>query len=148
MAALGWALESVICAYGMKEDVLPETAFQMRQFVSAMVFAVIIIPALGGYELTFEVFKHLDTLGLLAITALAGTLSYFSYYKSIDYIGAIRTVGLNITYSVWAIVFGLFFGSTVSWQLVLACIVIVIGAMLTVGDPKQLLGPVDKDEIA
>ncbi|MBQ9014232.1 MAG: DMT family transporter, partial [Bacilli bacterium] len=52
VCVLGWSLESVICAYGMKDDEInPEQALQIRQLVSGITYGIIIIPIISGIEL-------------------------------------------------------------------------------------------------
>ena len=45
---ISWALEAVICAYGMKDnDILPEESLQIRQFISAVTYGIFIIPIIN-----------------------------------------------------------------------------------------------------
>ena len=45
VCVLGWSLESIICAYGMKDDEISSTqALQIRQFVSSVFYGIQIIP--------------------------------------------------------------------------------------------------------
>lgn len=138
LCVIGWGGECVIIAYGMKNDVLPDIALQIRQFVSMVAYGVLIIPAIGGYPIVFEAIQS-PVIWLIGLTALAGTASYLCYYRSIDDIGAIRAMGLNISYSAWAVLIGLFFGTPISIRELILSFLIVAGSILTTDNPKEFL---------
>ena len=131
LCVLGWSLESVICAYGMKDDeVNPTQALQIRQLVSALFYGVVIIPIIGGLELTGLVFTSKISI-FICIIALVGTASYMCYYTAIDSVGPVKATGLNITYSIWAIIFDvLLLGNPITLRLILCSIIIIIGSVL------------------
>ncbi len=131
VCVLGWSLESVICAYGMKGDeVSPTQALQIRQLVSALFYGIVIIPSIGGISLTKIVITS-NVTPLIIGVALIGTLSYIFYYTAIDNIGPVKATGLNVTYSIWAIVFDvLFLGSPITFKLILCAILIIIGSIM------------------
>lgn len=131
VCVLGWSLESVICAYGMKDDeVDPTQALQIRQLVSAVTYGLLIIPIIGGLELT-KITINSQVIVLIVFTALIGTMSYMFYYTAIDKIGPIKATGLNITYSIWAIVFDiLILGNPITLKLVICSILIIIGSVM------------------
>lgn len=135
VCVLGWSLESVICAYGMKDDEInPEQALQIRQLVSGIIYGIIIIPIISGIEITKIVIQS-NILMFIIITALIGTLSYIFYYRSIDSIGPVKATGLNVTYSIWAIIFDiLFVGSKITLKLVICAILIIIGSTIVSKD--------------
>lgn len=138
LCVFGWGIEVVICAYGMKNDVLPETALQIRQLTSALVYGIMIMPFIKGYPLAFATLSS-PVILLIAVTALAGTSSYLCYYRSIDGIGPIRAMGLNISYSAWAIFIGIFFGNGISLKALVLALVIISGSILTTDNPKEFL---------
>ncbi len=131
VCVIGWSLESVICAYGMKDDeVSPTQALQLRQLVSAIVYGAVIVPLFGGLGLT-KVIITSNLTPMIASVALIGTLSYIFYYTAIDTIGPVKATGLNISYSIWAILFDMFFlGSTITLKLVLCSILIIVGTVM------------------
>lgn len=131
VCVIGWSLESVICAYGMKDDeVSPTQALQIRQLVSAISYGIIIVPVVGGLGLTKVVISS-NITPLIAGIALIGTLSYIFYYTAIDSIGPVKATGLNITYSIWAIVFDVaILGSAVTPRLIFCSILIIIGSVM------------------
>ena len=130
ICVLGWSLESVICAYGMKDDeVNPIQALQIRQLVSALFYGIIIVPLVGGVELTSTVFTSKISI-ILCIIALVGTASYMCYYTSIDTVGPVKATGLNITYSIWAIIFDvILLGNQITLKLILCSVLIIIGSI-------------------
>ena len=131
ICVLGWSLESVISAYGMKDDeVSPVQALQIRQLVSTIVYGIIIVPLFGGLGLT-KIVSTSSLAPMIAGVALIGTLSYIFYYNSIDKIGPVKATGLNITYSIWAIVFEMVFLDTpITARLILCSILIIIGSVM------------------
>lgn len=100
ISALGWALESVVCAYGMKSgNVDPEMALAIRELSSFVIYASFIIPVFcEGYSGVLDVLTSMSVIWLL-LTACVGVFSYLAWYKAIDTIGASRGVSFNITYS-------------------------------------------------
>ncbi|MBE6651847.1 MAG: DMT family transporter [Ruminococcaceae bacterium] len=108
MCAFGWGIEAVILAKCLKDDsVKTEYALNIRQTVSALIYGVVILPILGGWDLTISLFT--EGTGMLiptvAIAALAATVSYLFYYSAIGRLGASKAMALNITYTAWAILF-------------------------------------------
>lgn len=138
LCVFGWGCECVITAYGMKNDVIPEVALQIRQCVSAIVYGVLILPLIGGFSLVGEVLQS-PVMLVIALTALAGTASYLCYYRSIDQIGAIKAMGLNISYSAWAIFIGLFFGQALGIKEIILALLIITGSLLTTENPQEFL---------
>jgi drug/metabolite transporter (DMT)-like permease len=144
--AFAWGFEGVICAFGMKYgEVDPEHAINIRQATSGLFYAIVIIPLIGGYGIASQAITSKVGL-IIAITAIFGTASYIQYYKAISIIGAARSTALNITYGVWAIAIqAVFFKTTVSSQLLIGAIIVIIGSMLVSGNPKELID-FNKDE--
>lgn len=108
MCAFGWGIEAVILAKCLKDaEITDEYALQIRQTTSALVYGVILLPVLGGWGFTANLFTSGTgwLLPTIAIAALFATVSYLFYYKAIAQIGASKAMALNVTYSAWAIVF-------------------------------------------
>lgn len=139
ICVIGWASEAVICAYGMKDgEVTPEQSLQIRQLTSAIIYGVLIIPIIKGIKFTLTVIPNISTM-IIVITALAGTTSYVFYYKGIYKIGATRAMSLNITYSAWAIFFGLILlGNNIDLKSIFCCIIIMIGSVMAAGDLSEV----------
>ena len=140
LCVVGWATEAVIIAYGLKDpNISDEQALQIRQLTSSIFYGMIILPILGGWGLSIEVFTG-NTLFIILLAALFGTASYVFYYKAIYKIGASKAMALNITYCAWAIVFGFFIlQETVSVKDIIFAVIIVGGSILAASDIKELI---------
>ncbi|MCB2293668.1 DMT family transporter [Clostridium algoriphilum] len=137
-AVVGWASESVICAYGMKDDIGPIEALNIRYIISAIVYGAIIVPILKGHFLTGEVLAS-NTIWLLVLSALVATTSFIFYYKTIYLIGAAKGTALNITYALWTIVFHtLIFHTPITSELIVGSVIITLGTVLVIVKPSQI----------
>lgn len=141
MTVIGWGSEAVLCAWGMKDDgVDNETALQIRETASALVYGAAVLPVIGAWPFTVEAAPSFATC-FIALAGLAGVVSYLSYYKGIFVIGASRAMALNISYSAWSVLFGfLLLGSVPSLPTVVCCLVILAGTVLSACDWNELLG--------
>jgi drug/metabolite transporter (DMT)-like permease len=139
LCIVGWGMECVILAYGMKDDeISPEQALQIRQLVSAATYAVLILPFFKAYPLVGEVIVSSEFF-LIALIALSGTASYVYYYKAIYTLGPTRAMALNITYAAWAIILSFFIlGTPITAKLVIFSIMILVGSIITVASPEEL----------
>lgn len=134
VCVVGWSLESVICAYGMKEDVSPKEALTIRQMTSSFVYFLIVVFVIKGGGFVAEAITS-NSMIYMGITALVGTLSYICYYTGIDAIGPVKATGLNITYSIWAMVFSMvLLGGQFSLKLVFCSLLIICGSVLVSKD--------------
>ena len=146
MCVIGWASEAVICAYGMsEEEVSPEQSLQLRQLTSAVTYAFILIPLLKGISITLTISVTWASVVIL-ITALFGTASYVCYYQAIHNIGATKAMSLNITYSAWAVLFGvILLGQQLSFKSIICAIIIMLGSILAAGDINELMSKVPQN---
>lgn len=144
MCAIGWGVEAVILAKSMKdESVKDEYALQLRQTTSALVYGAVILPIMGGWGFTADLFIKPTgwLLPLIALAALFATASYLFYYRAINKIGASKAMALNVTYAAWAILFTvLILGDTsVLSPLTICCSLLVLAcSILTAADFKEL----------
>lgn len=134
LCVFGWASEAVVCSYGMKDDeITPNQSLFARQLTSSITYGILIIPLVRGISLTFTSLSDISSLFIM-LTALAGTLSYSFYYKAIHQIGPTKAMSLNITYSAWAVVFGIVLqGNMVDFRSVICGILIIIGSIMAAG---------------
>lgn len=141
LAVIGWGSEAVLCAWGMKDDAVDnETALQIRETTSGLVYAAVVVPLFGAWGFTASAIPSGAT-GIVMLSALAGTASYLFYYKGISAIGAAKAMALNISYSAWAVVFGFVLQGTVpSSATVFFCILILAGTVLAASDWNELFG--------
>lgn len=144
MCAFGWGIEAVILAKTLKNtEINKESVLTIRQTVSALSYGIIILPIVGGWNFTLNLFT-INAGGLfpvLALAALSASVSYLFYYRALHKVGASKAMSLNITYTAWAIVFSiLIFGdySIINpLTLICACVVVICG-ILAATDFKEL----------
>ena len=136
---IGWGSEAVLCAWGMRDDAVDnETALHIRETTSALVYAIVVLPLFGAWAFTAHAFPSLAT-GVVALAGLAGAVSYLFYYKAIGRIGAAKGMALNISYSAWAVLFGLILLGTVPDVVqIICCVAILCGTVLAASDWKEL----------
>jgi drug/metabolite transporter (DMT)-like permease len=139
LCIVGWGMECVILAYGMKDDeISPEQALQIRQLTSTVTYGVLILPFFNAYPLVGEVIMSSEFF-FIALIALSGTASYVYYYKAIYTMGPTRAMALNITYAAWAIILSfVILGTPISAKLVIFSIMILVGSIITVATPEEL----------
>lgn len=138
LPTLGWALEGVIVTYAM--DLLdPAAAINIRQATSFIVYLVGVLPAIGGFIIFRDAIIAKSGATLL-LTALIGAASYLSWYKAMNMTGVGRAMALNITYAIWSIVFGVLLTNLkLTPNLIIGSIIITIGALLVMANPKELI---------
>ena len=136
---IGWGSEAVLCAWGMRDDAVDnETALQIRETTSALVYCIFVLPLFGAWAFTAYAFPTMAT-GVVALAGLAGAASYLFYYKGISVIGAAKGMALNISYSAWAVLFGLILLGTIPGPIeIVCCIAILCGTVLAASDWKEL----------
>jgi len=110
MCSFGWGIEGVILSKCLKDgEIKSDYALMWRQSISAMSYGLIIIPLIKGISFTGGLFmsENIAVLPVIAGAALCATVSYLLYYKTIAKLGVSKAMGLNITYTAWAILFNL-----------------------------------------
>lgn len=139
LTVIGWGSEAVLCAWGMRDDAVDnETALQIRETSSAIVYALVVLPLFGAWGFTIQAAPSAAT-GIVALSGLAGAASYLFYYKGISTIGAAKAMALNISYSAWAVAFGFILQGTIpSMASIICCIVILVGTILAASDWEEL----------
>lgn len=141
LTVVGWGSEAVLCAWGMRDDnVDDETALHIRETTSALVYGIVVLPLSGAWGFAAQAAPSAAT-SFIALAGLAGVASYLFYYRGISAIGAAKAMALNISYSAWAVVFGLLLLGTVPTPATVACCVaIVAGTVLAASDWGELFG--------
>ena len=138
LCCVGWAVEAVICDYGMKDlNVSDEQALQIRQMTSALFYGIVIVPVLKGWRLTMKIMVT-PAAGTILLAALFGTASYLCYYKAINKLGASKAMPLNITYSAWSILFSwMILGTCPDVKSIISGIMIICGSILAAVDLSE-----------
>lgn len=139
LAAIGWGIEGVLSTFGM-EMVDPDVAINLREATSCVVSLVGVLPLIGGLVMFGEAMITPSSLWILAIAAMVGAISYLFWYRAFSMCGVGRTMSLNITYSLWGIVFSWFFTDiAITSNLVFGAIIITIGSILVIANPKEIV---------
>lgn len=139
LACLGWAAEGVISTFGM-DMVDPDIAIGIREAASCVVYLVAVLPFVGGLVIFGDAFGAPQALMYLIIAAFSGALSYLAWYRALNMAGVGRGMALNITYCLWAIVFGWLITKTpVTLPLAIGACLIFIGTLVSVTNVKELL---------
>lgn len=138
---VGWGSEAVLCAWGMRDDAVDnETALQIRETTSALVYCIFVLPLFGAWAFTISAIPSAAT-GVVALAGLAGAASYLFYYKGISVIGAAKGMALNISYSAWAVIFGAILLVAMPGLVeIVCCVVIFLGTVLAASDWQELFG--------
>lgn len=145
VCVIGWGSEAVLCAWGMRDDSVDnETALQIRETTSALVYCIFVLPFFGAWIFTLSTIPSAAT-GIVALAGLAGAASYLFYYKGISVIGAAKGMALNISYSAWAVIFGVVLLGTIPGPIeIVCCIAILCGTILAASDWKELFSRTKK----
>ncbi len=145
MCAFGWGTEGVILSKCMREKgIKSDYALQLRQLVSALIYGLIIIPCLKGVRFTAGLFSvaNIPVLATVAAAAFFATVSYLLYYRAIAEVGTAKAMGLNITYTAWAMFFSAVFlhdYGILNFRTIGYAVLVVICGVLAAVDFKELL---------
>lgn len=144
---IGWGSEATLCAWGMRDDAVDnETALQIRETTSALVYGIVVLPVFGAWAFTAFALPSFAT-GVIALAGLAGVTSYLFYYKAISRIGAAKGMAANISYSAWAVLFGVILLGAIPGPVeVVCCVAIICGTVLASSDWKELFGRIGSSE--
>jgi drug/metabolite transporter (DMT)-like permease len=137
LATLGWGMEGVLSTYGM-DMADPDIAIGIREATSFFVYLIGILPIAGGLFIFWHAFAA-HAMVYMAFAGLAGGLSYLMWYRALNTTGVGRAMALNVTYALWAIVFGYFMTDLeITRNLIIGACVITFGTILVVANPKEL----------
>ena len=148
MCAFGWGIEAVILAKCLTDpEVRDEYALQIRQTTSALTYAAVILPFVGGWGFTADLFTPATgwLIPTIVIAGLFATISYLFYYKAISQIGASKAMALNVTYCAWIalipVVLVIFGGEmpTFSPLQILCTVVVLVCGIFAAADFKEIL---------
>jgi drug/metabolite transporter (DMT)-like permease len=140
VSALGWAVEGVLSTYGM-DLVDSDIAIGIREATSFFVYILAILPLAGGtaYQILTDSFTR-PSGWFIAIVGLVGGTSFLSWYRAMNMTGVGRTMGLSVTFALWSVFFGWLLNNLqITPNLLVGVIIIFLGTLLTIGNPKDLL---------
>lgn len=140
VCVVGWGSEAVLGSYAMRHALIDnQIALQIRNGISSLIYALVVIPLLGISDLIIEGFTTNNYL-FVSLCAGVGTLSYLFYYKAIDSIGPSRGMALNISYAAWALILSVFIlhyvPSFLEW---VCCGMILVGTIFSANSWKSIL---------
>lgn len=137
IATLGWGCEGFLATAGM--DLLdPVVALNVRQIVSGLSYMLVVLPLAGGYGLLAPIVTSTLAPAIVGVSLLTA-LSYTSWYRGLNMAGVSRAMAINITYSLWGILFSvLFTGLSMTINLAAGALIITAGMLLVIGNPKDM----------
>lgn len=137
LATFGWGMEGVLSTYGM-DMADPDIAIGLREATSFFVYLAAILPIAAGLTMFWDAFTQ-NVIWYMAMAGLAGGLSYLMWYRALNTTGVGRAMALNVTYALWAIVFGYFLTDLeITANLIIGACVITGGTIMVVANPKEL----------
>jgi len=140
IAAVGWAVEGVMSTYGM-DLVDSDIAIGIREATSFFVYIFAIIPLFGGvaYQILYDSITRPSGWYIAGI-GLVGATSFLSWYRAMNMTGVGRAMGLNVTFALWSVFFGWLLNDLqLTPNLIVGVVVISMGTILTIGNPKDLV---------
>ena len=133
LCAIGWGTECVIINIALKGSVDTKFALFIRQGISFSCFLICIAILFMFFDdlylgrgVTIDI-----ELNKIILASFFGTISYVLYYIGIQKIGALRAMGLNISYSFWAILLSYFFGAKMVFAKTILSIILISGSLLS-----------------
>lgn len=144
MCSFGWGAEGVMLSKCMHDKgIKSDDALQLRQIISTLIFGLIIILYPNGVHFTAGLFSaaNMPVMGTIAASAFFITVSYSFYYRAIFQIGTAKAMGLNITYTAWAIFFSVVLlheYSVLNFKTIGCAVLVVVFGVLAAVDLKEL----------
>ena len=123
---------------------IPITKKISSYLTSAIIYGIIVIPALKGWGFTASLFNSSTgwLLPIIAVAALFATISYMFYYRAISKIGASKAMALNVTYAAWAIFFTVVLLRDLSMltpMTIICAVVVIVCSVLAAADFRDLV---------
>lgn len=137
-------IDGLLCKGMREKGIKSSDALQLRQLISALIYGLIIIPCLRGVHFTAELFSaaNIPVTATIAIAAFFATVSYLLYYKAIARVGTAKAMGLNITYTAWAIFFSVVLlhdYGILAFKTISCAVLVVVCGILAAVDFKEIL---------
>lgn len=138
LATFGWGMEGVLSTFGM-DMADPDIAIGIREATSFVVYLVGVLPVAAGLVVFWDAFKE-QSLYYIALAGFLGGLSYLAWYRALNMTGVGRAMAFNISYALWSVFFGwLLTGLEITPTLIGGSVVITLGTLLVVANPKELV---------
>lgn len=146
VAAFGWAMEGVLATFAM-DFIQPAVALNIYHIAGASVYCGLIIPLIcfgvfgdqGGFTAVWTMLNSEGTKYLL-IAGCVTPVSLLAWYKSMNMTGVSRAMAINVSYSLWGIIFSaLFLDVELTSSLIVGAIIMFVGTVIVIGNPKDLI---------
>lgn len=144
ITCMGWGAEGVISGYGT-DTIDSDIGSGLRMMASAAGYMVM-LPFVGGVKVLFTaITTNPQAIFAVAGVAILAALSVIYWYKAFGMTGVSRAMACNSTYGLWGIIFSGILGAlgiipfALTTNLVIGGLISVIGIILVVANPKELL---------
>jgi drug/metabolite transporter (DMT)-like permease len=131
VCALGYGIEPIFAARAMR--VLDAAVvYTLRVGTSVTALALVVLPLLGGYPLLVAALAS-RSIFWVVLAGVLGSSGYLLFFLAVRVLGSGRAMPVNLTYVLWAALFGLFIlHARPGWGLLLGAAVSIAGAALVV----------------
>lgn len=151
--AIFWTFEGLVVTYA-NDMADPDISVGIyRTFISGLGYLVVLVPVFSflgdtgsiGWYIFETAFAMGSPVFWIAIAAVGAAITYTCFYTAMNMTGVGRAMCLNITMSIWSIVYGMAFSAlglmeyAVTGQAIGGVLLIVVGAIFVVANPKELL---------
>lgn len=131
VCALGYGIEPIFAAGAMRVLDAAEVN-TLRMGTSFLVLALVVLPLLGGYPLMLSALASRSVFWV-ALAGVLGSSGYLLFFLAVKDLGPGRAMPVNLTYMLWAALFGLFIlHEPPGWGLLVGAMVSITGAALVV----------------
>lgn len=133
LCALCWAIEGIICEYGLKTYRSPEQVLMIRQIISSvfLLFAFLLF-SFFYKEKNITSVTGVSSIYPVIFISLIGLVSYLFYYIAIEEVGAVKAMSINISTAILFVnVFNVFFDNY-NFENIFCAILILIGTILCI----------------
>ncbi|MBN6081958.1 EamA family transporter [Aggregatibacter actinomycetemcomitans] len=138
MCALCWAIEGVICEYGVKNYRNPEEALMIRQITSTtFLFITFLLVSKFIPQNNLSIVNYLNNSYPIIFISIIGLVSYLFYYISISKIGAVKSMSLNISTAIFSITILNILNGKYEFKYIICSILIFTGTLLCIKDQKK-----------
>jgi drug/metabolite transporter (DMT)-like permease len=131
VSALGYGIEPIFAAGAMRVLDAP-VVNTLRMGTSFLVLALLVLPLLGGYPLLLSGVASRSLFWVIVAGVLASS-GYLLFFLAVKSLGPGRAMPVNLTYVLWAALFGLvILHEPPGWELLAGAMVSISGAALVV----------------
>lgn len=136
LAAFCWGSEIVLAYYGMNE-IKPDIAITLREFVSGTVLLFVVLPLINGIEVLKMIVNTNSAFPYFLGAGVVAGSSYGLWYVANKLAGCAKGMATNSTYIIWGVLLNVCFGGIagLSADTIVGCILVLIGVILVLLNP-------------